>query len=103
MEGKLDADSIHKVVAGNKPSNTLLLEELNPYNLGMLLALYEHKVYALSVLWNINAFDQWGVELGKNLSTKVFAAMSAETDHELLDESTQGLIQKVQHWRKDCR
>lgn len=101
MEGKLDADSIHKVVAGNKPSNTLLMEELNPYNLGMLLALYEHKVYALSVLWNINAFDQWGVELGKKLSTKVFAAMSAETDQELLDESTQGLIQKAQHWRKD--
>ena len=101
MEGKLDADSAHKVVTGNKPSNTLLLEELTPYNLGMLLALYEHKVYALSVLWNINAFDQWGVELGKKLSTKVFAAMSADTDQELLDESTQGLIQKVQHWKKD--
>jgi glucose-6-phosphate isomerase len=101
MEGKLEADSIHKLVAGNKPSNTLLLEELNPYNLGMLLALYEHKVYALSVLWNINAFDQWGVELGKTLSTKVFAAMSADTDQELLDKSTQGLIQKTQHWRKD--
>jgi len=101
MEGKLDADSVHKVVAGNKPSNTLLLEELNPYNLGMLLALYEHKVYALSVLWNINAFDQWGVELGKKHSTKVFAAMSAETGQELLDESTQGLIQKARQWRKD--
>ena len=101
MEGKLDADSTHKVVAGNKPSNTLLLEELNPYNLGMLLALYEHKVYALSVLWNINAFDQWGVELGKKLSSKVFAAMSRETEQALLDESTQGLIQRVQQWRKD--
>lgn len=101
MEGKLDADSPHKIVAGNKPSNTLLLEELNPYNLGMLLALYEHKVYALSVLWNINAFDQWGVELGKKLSTKVYGAMSAETNRELLDESTEGLIQRVQHWRKD--
>ena len=100
MEGKLDADSAHKMVVGNKPSNTLLLKELNPYNLGMLLALYEHKVYALSVLWNINAFDQWGVELGKKLSTKVFTAMSAETDQELLDESTQGLIQKVRKWNK---
>ena len=100
MEGKLDTDSAHKMVVGNKPSNTLLLKELNPYNLGMLLALYEHKVYALSVLWNINAFDQWGVELGKKLSTKVFTAMSAETDQELLDESTQGLIQKVRKWKK---
>ena len=101
MEGKLDTDSTHKLAAGNKPSNTLLLEELSPYNLGMLLALYEHKVYALSVLWDINAFDQWGVELGKTLSTQVFAAMSVDTDQELLDKSTQGLIQKTQHWRKD--
>ena len=100
MEGKLDADSIHKVVAGNKPSNTLLLEELNPYNLGMLIALYEHKVYALSVLWNINAFDQWGVELGKKLSTKVYAAMSTEADQDNLDESTQGLIEKIKYWKK---
>lgn len=101
MEGKLDADSPHKVVAGNKPSNTLLLKELNPYNLGMLLALYEHKVFTLSVLWNINAFDQWGVELGKKLSTKVFAAMSAAEGLDSLDESTLGLIRHTQQWRKD--
>jgi len=101
MEGRRDADSPHKSVAGNKPSNTLLLEELTPYNLGMLLALFEHKVYALSILWNINAFDQWGVELGKKLSTKVFAAMSAETDLDIFDDSTQGLIKKAQHWRKN--
>jgi len=100
MEGKLDADSAHKVVAGNKPSNTLLLEELNPYNLGMLLALYEHKVFALSVLWNINAFDQWGVELGKKLSTKVFASMNEDADGDRLDQSTLGLIASVREWRK---
>jgi len=100
MEGKPDTDSAHKVVAGNKPSNTMLIEEMNPYNLGMLLALYEHKVYALSVLWNINAFDQWGVELGKKLSTKIFAAISAEKNHDALDESTQGLINKAQQWQK---
>lgn len=100
MEGKLDADSPHKVVAGNKPSNTILLEELNPYNLGMLLALYEHKVYTLSVLWNINAFDQWGVELGKKLSSKVFAAMSATGDQDGLDQSTRGLIHRVRQWQR---
>jgi len=100
MEGKLDADSPHKIVAGNKPSNTLLLEELSPYNLGMLLALYEHKVFALSVLWNINAFDQWGVELGKKLSTKVFAAMNDDAGGEKLDQSTCGLIRSVQQWQK---
>ena len=101
MEGKQNTDSTHKLAAGNKPSNTLLLEELSPYNLGMLLALYEHKVYALSVLWDINAFDQWGVELGKKLSTEVFAALSAETSEGKLDASTQGLIEKTQQWRKN--
>lgn len=100
MEGKLGADSAHKLVRGNKPSNTLLLKELNPFNLGMLLALYEHKVYALSTLWNINAFDQWGVELGKKLSTKVFAAMSNEIAQDNLDTSTRGLMQKVKYWQK---
>ena len=100
MEGKLDADSPHKVVVGNKPSNTLLLEELNPYNLGMLLALYEHKVFTLSVLWNINAFDQWGVELGKKLSSEVFAAMSSDNSQDGLDDSTKGLIHRVQQWQK---
>ena len=99
MEGKQDTDSPHKLVAGNKPSNTLLLEQLNPHNLGMLLALYEHKVYTLSVLWNINAFDQWGVELGKKLSTQVFSAMSSESGATHLDASTQGLIQTLQQWR----
>ena len=101
MEGKRDADSPHKLVAGNKPSNTLLLEELSPHNLGMLLALYEHKVYTLSVLWNINAFDQWGVELGKKLSTQVFSAMSAKPDATHLDASTRGLIQKLQQWQSN--
>lgn len=101
MEGKQDKGSAHKVVAGNKPSNTLLLEELNPYNLGMLLALYEHKVYTLSALWNINAFDQWGVELGKKLSTEIFAALSTQTHEGKLDASTQGLIKKALQWKKD--
>ncbi|GJM13797.1 MAG: glucose-6-phosphate isomerase [Pseudohongiella sp.] len=100
MEGKLDGESTHKTVAGNKPSNTLLLEELNPYNLGMLLALYEHKVFVLSSLWSINAFDQWGVELGKKLSSEVFAAMTTESDQHALDESTQGLIERVNSWKR---
>ena len=101
MNGKLDADSTHKNIAGNKPSTTLLLEKLSPYNLGMLLSLYEHKVYTLSVLWNINAFDQWGVELGKNLSAEVFSALSSNSRSSSLDDSTAGLIQQAQRWRKD--
>ncbi len=99
MEGKIDDTATHRNVAGNKPSNTVLLERLNPYNLGMLLAMYEHKVYTLSIIWNINAFDQWGVELGKKLSAKVFSAMSVEADNSVLDTSTAGLIQKTKTWR----
>lgn len=90
--------SSHKLIAGNKPSNTLLVSELNPYNLGCLIALYEHKVYAQSVLWNINAFDQWGVELGKDLSEQVFNVMSESDADKGLDDSTLSLIKQVRDW-----
>ncbi|MDO8271391.1 MAG: glucose-6-phosphate isomerase [Gammaproteobacteria bacterium] len=82
----------HKVIAGNKPSNTLLLQELSAQNLGSLIALYEHKVYVESVIWNINAFDQWGVELGKQLGEKLYGALTANADCGHFDASTNGLI-----------
>lgn len=81
----------HKVSPGNKPSNTLLLPELSPYYLGALIALYEHKVFCQGVLWNINSFDQWGVELGKQLSGPIYQALSGGSA-EKLDSSTQALI-----------
>ena len=81
----------HKVSPGNKPSNTLLLPELSPFYLGALLALYEHKVFVQGVLWNINSFDQWGVELGKQLSGPIYQALSG-ADASKLDSSTQALI-----------
>ena len=59
---ELETLPIYKQYEGNQPSSTLLLQELNPYSLGMLIALYEHKVFVQSVIWNINPFDQWGVE-----------------------------------------
>ncbi|ALO45208.1 glucose-6-phosphate isomerase [Pseudohongiella spirulinae] len=84
----------HKRIPGNRPSTVLLLDELNPFNLGSLIALYEHKVFTQGVLWNLNPFDQWGVELGKQLSTPVFNALN---DHSMptddLDPSTAALIQ----------
>jgi glucose-6-phosphate isomerase len=87
----------HKVIPGNKPSNTLLLQELSAQNLGSLIAIYEHKVYVESVIWNINAFDQWGVELGKQLGEKLYEALTATTASERFDASTNGLIN---HCRK---
>ena len=82
----------HKVSPGNKPSNTLLLPELSPFYLGALIAMYEHKVFCQGILWGINSFDQWGVELGKQLSGPIYQALSGASAAEL-DSSTQGLIQ----------
>jgi glucose-6-phosphate isomerase len=82
----------HKVSPGNKPSNTLLLPELSPYSLGALIALYEHKVFCQGVLWQLNSFDQWGVELGKQLSGPIYQALGG-ADASKLDSSTQALIQ----------
>jgi len=65
----------HRTFAGNRPSELILLDELNPFSLGMLLALYEHKVFVESVIWDINAFDQWGVELGKTLAPGIQSAL----------------------------
>lgn len=82
----------HKVIAGNKPSSTLVLDRLSPHSLGSLIALYEHKVFVASVIWHINAFDQWGVDLGKQLGSKLFDALNEETACTSHDASTNGLI-----------
>jgi glucose-6-phosphate isomerase len=81
----------HKVMPGNRPSNTLLMDALTPASLGALIALYEHKVHAQSVLWNINAFDQWGVELGKHAADQIFTALTQDRQH-AFDGSTEQLI-----------
>jgi len=83
----------YKQYEGNQPSSTLLLQELSPYSLGMLIALYEHKVFVQSVIWNINPFDQWGVEKGKEIANQLLPILSGkEKDISQLDASTQGLI-----------
>ena len=84
----------HKVIEGNKPSNTLILEKTTPESIGALIALYEHKVFVQSVLWNINAFDQWGVELGKSLSSDLFEALKSSDVKPSFDASTEGLLNK---------
>ncbi len=94
-EDKAAALAPHKVVPGNRPSNTLLLQKLTPQTLGALIALYEHKVYAQSVVLGLNAFDQWGVELGKALGNRVYSAISAAQDCTSFDASTNQLINRV--------
>ncbi|MGV8843250.1 MAG: glucose-6-phosphate isomerase [Pseudomonas sp.] len=83
----------HKVVTGNRPSNTLVLERVSPRRLGALVALYEHKVFVQSALWGTNAFDQWGVELGKELGKGVYQRLTGSDEPAAEDASTQGLIE----------
>ncbi|NTW83829.1 MAG: glucose-6-phosphate isomerase [Chlorobiaceae bacterium] len=82
----------HKVFPGNRPSNTILVRELNPFNLGSLIALYEHKVFVQGVIWDINSFDQWGVELGKQLAKKIFPELQGAERVTAHDSSTNSLI-----------
>ena len=92
----------HKTFAGNRPSNTLLLPAMTPHALGALIALYEHKVFVQGVIWGINSFDQWGVELGKALAKGVEAALNASQDdlQPVSDSSTAGLIARARASRQ---
>lgn len=89
---QIDALAPHKVFPGNKPTNTLLMRQLTPYNLGKLIALYEHKIFVESIIWNINAFDQWGVELGKQLAGVIEAELDSALPCTAHDSSTNGLV-----------
>jgi glucose-6-phosphate isomerase len=90
---------IHRVFPGNRPSNTLLYRRLDPETLGMLLALYEHKVFVQGAVWNINSFDQWGVELGKALATRLLPMIAGGASADALDASTRGLIARYRALR----
>jgi glucose-6-phosphate isomerase len=96
----LGADQIealvpHKTFPGNRPSNTILLDELTPAALGALIALYEHKVFVQGVIWGVNSFDQWGVELGKVLAKTIHGELEGKTGANAHDCSTTGLIERA--------
>lgn len=88
----LEALLPYKIFPGNRPTNTLLFEKLDPYTLGMLVALYEQKIFVQSVVWNINAFDQWGVEFGKQLANKLLPELRSKETVTTHDSSTNNLI-----------
>lgn len=81
-----------KIFDGNKPTNSILFKKLTPYTLGSLIAMYEHKIFVQGVIWNIFSFDQWGVELGKQLAKKILPELEGPEDVSLHDSSTNGLI-----------
>ena len=88
----LDQLAPHKVFPGNRPSTTIMYRKLGPRTLGMLLALYEHRVFTMGAVWRINSFDQWGVELGKQLATAIVADLGSAEDIDSHDASTNRLI-----------
>ncbi|ULJ60524.1 glucose-6-phosphate isomerase [Wielerella bovis] len=82
----------HKTFSGNRPTNMILMDEVNPRNMGSLIAMYEHKVFTQGVIWGINSFDQWGVELGKQLAKTILAELTGAIDPQKHDASTSRLI-----------
>ncbi len=90
----------HKIIHGNKPSNTLMLTSISPRAIGELLALYEHKIFVQSVIWDINAYDQWGVELGKQLSSTILSFLENKDHSFNFDSSTKQLIDLYSTTRK---
>lgn len=101
-EGVAEADvaklAPYKVMDGNRPSTTILCDQLTPYNLGALIAMYEHKTFVQGVLWNINSFDQWGVELGKKLAARLIDDLVDEAETTAHDSATNGLIMQIKLW-----
>ena len=89
-----------KIFDGNRPSNTIMIKQLTPYNLGALIALYEHKIFVQGIIWNIFSFDQWGVELGKELANKIYDDISKNSFKDY-DPSTKQLIKFYLNTKKD--
>ena len=92
--------ALHKAFDGNRPTNTLMLDRLDAFTLGALIALYEHKVFVQGAIWRVNSFDQWGVELGKALATSIAHELANADDARAHDASTEGLI--AEYRRLSC-
>jgi glucose-6-phosphate isomerase len=99
-DGQIRAIAPHRVFDGNRPSNTFLYRKLTPFMLGMLIALYEHKVFVQGAVWDINSFDQWGVELGKVLAVEIEPLLAADDKARGRDSSTIGLIEAYKALRQ---
>jgi glucose-6-phosphate isomerase len=92
----------HRQFNGNRPSSTLLYKELNPRTLGKIIALYEHRVFVEGTIWGVDSFDQWGVELGKELATEMLSYVQDNTkiDNKNIDSSSVGLLNTINSWHK---
>lgn len=100
-QGKTNEIAPFKIFEGNKPTNSILVKQVTPYTLGQLIALYEHKIFVQGVIWNIYSFDQWGVELGKQLANKILPELKGNEMVSSHDVSTNGLINAYKKWRME--
>jgi glucose-6-phosphate isomerase len=91
----------YKIFEGNRPTNSILVKEITPYTLGSLIAMYEHKIFVQGVIWNVNSFDQWGVELGKKLAGEILPELSGKERVTSHDSSTNGLINQYKEFRNE--
>jgi glucose-6-phosphate isomerase len=102
--GKTDLEieklAAHKIFEGNKPTNSILFKKLTPKVLGSLIAMYEHKIFVQGVIWNIFSFDQWGVELGKQLANNILPEIKDDKPVDSHDSSTNGLINAFKEMRR---
>ena len=99
MQGHTDSAEPHRHFDGNRPSTTILYERLDPYNLGMILAMYEHRTFVEAAIWGINPFDQWGVELGKTLARRIAAELAGDAEPGPRDSSTEQLMGRYRSGR----
>jgi glucose-6-phosphate isomerase len=100
MAGQSGADvPAHKIYPGDRPSSIVLFAKLDPTTLGRLIALYEHKVFTQSVIWGINAFDQWGVELGKKLAEQLAPAVRNPSTAQVSSVAVARLLKQIDKWR----
>ncbi len=98
-EGEIRRLLPYKVFEGNKPTNSILVKQITPRTLGTLIAMYEHKIFVQGVIWNIFSFDQWGVELGKQLANSILPELTAKDKVASHDSSTNGLINAYKNWK----
>lgn len=98
MNGRSSHENPHRQFDGNKPSNSILMDKMTPHQLGKLVALYEHKVFVQGILWNVFSFDQWGVELGKELAQNILPELEGPETITQHDASTNGLINQYKRW-----
>src|SRR5678815_2280263 len=88
-----------KIFSGNRPTNSILIKKITPFSLGQLIAIYEHKIFTQGVIWNIFSFDQWGVELGKQLANRILPELKDDVEISSHDGSTNGLINAYKQMR----